>query len=193
MIRRSTWVILGLFALSLAAFWYLQYRGEQQAAEATPTAAPQYVFSSTGDPVAIRLASADGLVLEMVNKGIDGWQIVDPELGAADAEQVYTLTSSLMGLKVVRTLDLSPTAADMGLVQPAYTLQLTWADQSVQVLEVGKTTPTRSGYYARLDGGTPMLIAISGLATVQDMLEMPPALPTATPEAAAEETPTVAP
>ena len=54
MIRRSTWVILGLFALSLAAFWYLQYRGEQEVAETTPTAAPQYVFSGTTDPVAIR-------------------------------------------------------------------------------------------------------------------------------------------
>ena len=61
------------------------------------------------------MTSADGLVLEVVDKGIDGWQIVDPALGAADAEQVYTLVSSLMGLEVEATLDPAPTAAEMGL------------------------------------------------------------------------------
>ncbi len=195
MVRRSTWIVLGVFALVLATAWYMRYREQQTVAEATPTPAPQMIFNAgTSSPVGIRISSADGQGIEILDKGIDGWQIVEPALGPADSEKVYGLFSSLLSLQVTETLNPAPSDADMGLVPPAYTIELTWPDQRVQVLTVGKTSPTRSGYYARLDSGDPMLIAVSGLQNVQDVLKTPPvAVPTATPETGTAVSPTVAP
>lgn len=194
MIRRSTWIFVGLFALALAVMWLLQEREKQTVLTVTPTTEPARIFTANvASPVGIRLTSAQGEVLELLDKGIDGWQIVEPVEGAADTAQVNNLVTSLLSLQIADTLDHAPSDADMGLTTPAYTIQLSWLDGQVQVLNVGFQTPTSSRYYARVDGGLPVLISQYSLSEVQKLLITPPVLATVTPEPAVEPTSTTQP
>lgn len=181
MIRRSTWVVLGLFVMALAVLWYFQYQEEQAELKATPTPAPVKIFTaSSAAPVRIRLNSSDGKSLDLVDRGIEGWQIVDPQLGKADSSIVTDLINSLLALEVVSELDPSPSDEEMGLAVPTYTIQLSWEDGRVQILTIGSQTPTSSRYYAKVDGGVAVLMSIYGLTDVKTMLDTPPVAATAT-------------
>lgn len=183
MIRRSTWIFLGLFALALAVMWVLQAREDQTVLTSTPTTTPARIFTAnSAQPVEIHLTGGQGEVLELIDRGVDGWQIIDPPLGAADASQVNTLITSLLSLQVAAELDPAPSDEAMGMTTPSYTIQLTWMDGQVQVLTVGSQTPTSSRYYARVDGGVAVLISLYSLSEVQNMLTTPPTLAALTPE-----------
>jgi hypothetical protein len=170
-----------LFVLTLAGLWYSQYQEEQAELKATPTAAPaRILFTGSIAPVRIQLGSADGRSLELVDKGIEGWQIVEPALGVADSTQVAELINSLLALEVASELDPSPSDEEMGLTNPAYVIQLSWQDGRVQILQIGSQTPTSSRYYAKLDGGKAVLISIYGLTEVQTLLDSPPVVATST-------------
>jgi hypothetical protein len=190
MIRRSTWVTLGIFAIVLVAAIIIRQTGQKAAADATPTPGSAYLFSAQDSAIiGLRITDTDENSVAVQRAEDGSWSLVQPEGEQADQDRIDSLVSQAESLRVVSTLDTQPELTAIGLEPPQYRLSITLADGQQQVAEIGSTTPTDSGYYARLGGGDLQVVSKSGLDSLVGMLTDPPIAPTPTPETSSSETP----
>jgi hypothetical protein len=190
MIRRSTWVTLGIFAIVLVAAIIIRQTGQKAAADATPTPGSAYLFSAQDSAIiGLRITDTDENSVAVQRAEDGSWSLVQPEGEQADQDRIDSLVSQAESLRVVSTLDTQPELTAIGLEPPQYRLSITLADGQQQVAEIGSTTPTNSGYYARLGGGDLQVVSKSGLDSLVGMLTDPPIAPTPTPETSSTETP----
>ena len=190
MIRRSTWITLGIFAIVVVAAVIIRQTEERVAAQVTPTPGLTYLFD-VGDSsiIALRVtdSSEDSVAVQRAEDG--SWSLVQPAGEQADQERIDSLVSQAQTLRVVTALDTQPDLAAVGLDQPQYHLSITLADGQNQVAEIGDSTPTGSGYYARLQGGAMQVVSKSGVDSLVGLLSDPPIAPMRTPEITSTETP----
>jgi hypothetical protein len=185
MIRRSTWILLGLFALVLAFAWGLQRFQSQRQASITPTAAAgdQQLLDIQGSAVASLSVENDrgqSLVLGRDTAGL--WTILEPQGGGeTDTGRAESAITQLLSLRSQYALEMPDNLEDYGLLTPAYTLTLALNGGEKHVILVGKEAPVVSGYYIRLDGGLPQVVSKFSLDPVLEMIAEPPYAPTATP------------
>ncbi len=184
MIKRSTWIVIVLLGLSIAAYFLFKNRAAHVASIATPTAVGnRYLLDLSKDKLkSLRITSSTQskpVQIERDNNGI--WKISLPAISPADQSAAEAAETQLGALLIVTSLDTPPALADMGLTAPAYTLQLTLMSGAVHTLEIGNETPTGSGYYVRLDGGTVSVVSTSGIDPLTAMLTNPPYPATETP------------
>jgi hypothetical protein len=190
MIRRSTWVTLGIFALVLVAAIIIRRTEQKVAADATPTPGSTYLFNAQDSSIiGLRITDSDENSVA-VQRAEDGtWSLIQPQGEQADQDRIDSVIGQAESLRVVSSLDTQPDLTAIGLDPPQYRLSITLADGQQQVAEVGGTTPTGSGYYARLEGGNLQVVGQSGLDSVVGLLADPPIAPPPTPETSSTETP----
>jgi hypothetical protein len=177
MIRRSTWVTLGIFAIVLVAAIIIRQTGQKAAADATPTPGSAYLFSAQDSAIiGLRITDTDENSVAVQRAEDGSWSLIQ-------------LVSQAESLRVVSTLDTRPELTAIGLEPPQYRVAVTLADGQQQAAEIGSTTPTSSGYYARLEGGDLQVVSKTGLDSLVGMLTDPPIAPTPTPETSSTETP----
>jgi hypothetical protein len=109
------------------------------------------------------------------------WTLTEPPAEKTDAEKVDSTMASLASLEVLNTLETGLALDVVGLANPSYTLQIGLADGSQHEIEVGEATPTGTGYYARLDGGAPVVVSKFAIDSAAELLTTPPIIPTETP------------
>ncbi len=153
MIRRSTLILVVVFLLALAGFLLLNRQKEQAAALVTPTAASQPLFAIEASQLTgIQVADAAGREVRL--ERISGaWVLIDPAATATDTASVESLAGQIASLTARSFIENPPPASATGLEPPAYTIRLQLEDGSRLTAEVGSETPTKSGYYVRLDDG----------------------------------------
>ena len=187
MIKRSTWIVLAVFVVALAAAIVIQRQApETGQEEALPTAVVQPNLLPVGlsDIRGLRLEqTATGQVVELALDESGTWQLLQPPEGEADATLVENSLTTLTNLRVQTALESAVDLAIFGLVQPAYRLRLETAAGETLNLLVGDQTPTANGYYVRLDGALPQVVNKFSLDSFLKLLDEPPLLPTPTPEA----------
>jgi hypothetical protein len=190
MIRRSTWVTLGIFAIVLVAAIIIRQTEQKVAADATPTPGSTYLFSAQDSSIiGLRISDNDEDSVAVQRAEDGSWSLIQPEGEQADQDRIDSLVSQAESLRVVSTLDTQPELTAIGLDPPQYRLSITLADGQQQVAEIGNTTPTSSGYYTRLEGGELQVVSKSGLDSLVGMLTDLPIAPTPTPETSSAETP----
>ncbi|MEJ2305088.1 MAG: DUF4340 domain-containing protein [Anaerolineales bacterium] len=190
MIRRSTWVTLGIFAIVLVAAIIIRQTGQKAAADATPTPGSAYLFSAQDSAIiGLRITDTDENSVAVQRAEDGSWSLIQPEGEQADQDRIDSLVGQAESLRVVSTLDTQPELTAIGLEPPQYRVAVTLADGQQQAAEIGSTTPTSSGYYARLEGGDLQVVSKTGLDSLVGMLTDPPIAPTPTPETSSSETP----
>lgn len=190
MIRRSTWIWVGLFAVALVAAFVYQRTRENVQAEATPTAGLTYLFDvQDSEVIGLRITGAGGDTVAMQRGEGGEWALSEPEGGPADQSRIDSAVSQVETLRVLSTLEQEPEAAVIGLDPAEYRVAITLANGESQEALIGIETPTGSGYYARLEGGGPLQVANkTSVDTVLELLSDPPIAATATAEIAITET-----
>lgn len=181
MIRRPTWILLALFAVSLGAAWLWQ-RSQENQTEEQPTATPaaRLLDLETDGIRDLQIEDAQGNRLFLRQLGTI-WVMEEPERQNVDIEKVNTAIEQLVSAEVINTLSTPPAQEQTGLVTPAYVLTITDLQGQAHVLDVGSVTPTQSGYYVRKDG-TVYVVGKFEIDDLVDLLKNPPGLPpTATP------------
>jgi len=179
-IRRSTWVVVGVFLALVAVYTLLGQREEV----ATPTPAVTPVPSLLDlDPTTVIGLSierpADGTVVSVVKRE-SGWQ-VEPE-GQADEGQVLSALFALSDASELKALDPTTALAPLGLDSPQAVVTIRLQGGEAWRLEVGAATPIGSGYYVRLDEDAPRVVDSYVIDALLAWLETPPlAPPTPTP------------
>ena len=202
MIRRSTWIILGLFAVLLggALFWQ-QTRQKNAPAEPTPTPGVQeYLFEMNGPTItAVTVQrSEDGKTLQMAR--LDGaWKLVQPATEFSDSPQIESAISSLLTARIIAKPSGATELEVLGLTPPAYTFVVSLDNGKQVTINVGKAAVAGTGYYVLSDARVVYLVNKAAFDTLIRMLDVPPLLPTPTPEPvllpteALTETPAVTP
>ena len=174
MIRRSTLILVVVFLLALAGFLLLNRQQEQAAAQVTPTAAVQPLFNVEASQLTgIQVADAAGREVRL--ERISGaWVLIDPAATATDTASVDSLASQLASLTVRSFIENPPAASATGLEPPAFTIRLQLEDGSRLTAEVGSETPTKSGYYVRLDDNRLAVVSTFSVDGITGVLDNPP-------------------
>lgn len=183
MIKRSTWILLAVLALFIGAYFYLKVHPLQfSTSTPTPTATESsYLITKEDDTLTkVVITDAQGNTFQMGRDADSNWAITKPKSAAADQSQAEAAETQLFALKVVTTLETSPSPDVIGLNPPAYTISLEFSGNRQQVLEVGGLTPTSSGYYIQLAGKV-YVVSQYSIDAVVELLQNPPYLATLTP------------
>lgn len=186
MIRRSTWVVVFVFAALAGLAWVIQRQTASSELVNTPTPAPGYLLQlGEGDILHLRIEARDGELVELRHE-VDGWALVVPEAEATDQGRVISTLSQSTKLPIMDRLEDPPALEDLGLEPPALVVTFDLLDGTQKVLEVGEKTPTGSGYYARLRGEPAVILNPGVVQSLLGLLDEPP-LATPTPVEVDEE------
>jgi hypothetical protein len=151
MIRRNTWIALGLFVVVLgAAIWWTKQGGSSNSTE-TPTPTPEPVWTFSPEQiVALQIESIeDGSIVRARRDPAAGWVLEEPSAPYADSGRLEQAAASLASMRPASSID-SVNLADFGLDPPQYRISVDLKDGSTQVLEIGRQAPTGSYTYAKL-------------------------------------------
>ncbi len=207
MIRRSTWILVGVFLALVGLTWWA--RENQSRAEATatsePTATPMPRLLPDLEPEAVvrivlEAQDADRRVVlvrveatptpaptpaaETSAAAEPQWEVAEP--ADATPPEAWRVNSALEGMVYARILATLPPDTDpatVGLAQPEKRIVLETRDGQHIVLWVGASTPLQNGYYLRV-GDNAQLVAVGQYAvgSLLDLLdEIAPPTTTPTP------------
>ncbi len=187
MVRRTTWILLGLFAVLAVFAWWFQ-RNQSNQGQATATSAPlptaaQLFNLDTNQVSTIRVASQTGEKVSLLREQSSmNWGIQDIPIEQVDTNRLASVISPLLTLQVSETLAQTPALGAVGLDQPAYTITILRGNVQEAVLSIGNLNAIGTGYYARLGNGPILILDNVILDDVFKLLSEPALLPTATPQ-----------
>jgi len=195
MIRRSTWILLGVFLLLLAGTIYLSRTGNLSVLpEETPVPTKSPVFSlDTGQITALKIEKPGSQVVQIDQSADASWMVTLPPGSPVSTEQVDTAVGTVNTWTVQNELSVPPPMDAMGLATPAYVITFTSDTGQTRFVNVGNLTPTSSGYYIQVDGGPPVVVSKTSIdpfiqlwtdaiqPTPTPSLELSPASPVETP------------
>jgi hypothetical protein len=190
MIKRPTWILLGVLVVVVGAYFALKNR-PSKAGEATPTAQGNtfLITPADGNLQSIQIVDAKGTKFRMQRDLNNTWVITAPTTAEADQSQAGAAQTQVGALKIITVLDTPPDPGATLLTTPVDTIDLTFDSGRDHKIEVGGLTPTSSGYYVRMDGSKVYVVSQDGIDSLLNLLKSPPYPPTPTPEAAGTPTP----
>jgi hypothetical protein len=184
MIRRTTWIVLVIFAAVLAAVLWIQKSNQDKEPEATATVAAQKLLElQEQDLKGVTIQSSDGKTLQLERSPEGEWNLVVPQPGSADAAIVQSALGQFLNSQIISSPDSLPGLEALNLESALYKLLLISQDGSQVVFNVGKETPTGSGYYV-LSSNQNQVVVVNkfGMDALLNLLENPPAAATPTVE-----------
>jgi hypothetical protein len=189
MVRRTTWILLVLFAvLAVFAWWYQGYQAKSGETAATTTVTPlstaAILLSVDPNQVnGITITSNTGDKLSLYrDAGTTNWGVKDVPIDKVDTERLASVISPLLTMQVLEILSQSPTLASVGLDLPAYTISIDTEKGQQEVIFIGIPNAIATGYYARLGTGPILILDKVILDDFLKLITEPPLLATATPE-----------
>jgi hypothetical protein len=183
MIRRSTWIVFGLFVLAVVAFWYIQGPGKEKlSGSPTPTVTVvEKLWDLTPEEIhAVQIDASQGQPVRLERDTEGQWSLVEPPAEVTDTSQVSLVINQLTQLNVQTRLEQAGSGDAFGLEPPQQVITLETIQGQKQVLEVGRMTPIGNGYYVRKEGAI-YVIGQYEVDLVLDLLANPPILATGTP------------
>lgn len=176
MIRRPTWILLALFAVSLGAAWLWQ-RSQENKPEEQPTATPATrLLDLESDKIRdLQIEDTQGNRLSLSKLG-PIWAMTEPERQNVDIEKVNGVVDPFVSSEVLNTLSTPPAQEQTGLATPSYVLTITDLKGKATVFDIGSETPTQSGYYVRKDGVVYVVDKLE-IDNLVELLKNPPVLP----------------
>jgi hypothetical protein len=182
MIRRSTWIIFGIFLLLVASTLIWQrYRKEVQA-KVTPTAEQEMLLNLTSKVTDLRIEGVESQIVEIVRDEQGQWKLSVPEghESETNTESVEAAVSQLSNLSILSSFEQGLDLGGAGLVVPSYRITIGLEDGQKIVVNVGKETTTGSGYYVLLGEKGVYVVSKYSIDSIIELLQNPPIKPTPT-------------
>lgn len=188
MIRRNTWIVLGVFLVLLVVMVIMQRQPDDEPELLSTPVVSQTLLSITREDIQrLRIEDAAGEAVEF-EIGLDGnWAFVEPVTPAEETESddISSAVSQTANLRVISNIENPPSLEAMGLDDPAFTIVLTVENEEIFIY-VGDETQIENGYYVKLDDESVVVVAKFALDSVLDLLREPPLVPTPTPDLTTE-------
>ncbi len=184
MIRRTTWILLGVLAAAVLAYTGWQ-RYAPAEADATPTVVTESVWSLLPEQVeSVRLTDlADPRVVVVVRDVEQGWRMQAPAVGSADAGRIEAALAGVLAPPIQQSLDAPADLEPFGLAPAHYRVTLLLGDGTARSMDVGAVDPTGAVYYVVVPGEERVLmVSRFSLEDLLGLLASPPySLPRETP------------
>lgn len=189
MVRKNTWIVLGVFAALAGLIVLLPYLPDKtDTVEALPavTLPPQVMqFPLFGDTFGaediVELSVFVGVELELhlSRQEDEVWALVVPIANSDSPDEVdlERVELTLMQLTRFYAIPLEETVDDLalvGLAEPAYKVNIGLADGSTVIFLIGDETPLGSAYFVQVDGGDVVMVDTFYIAALQGILDVPP-------------------
>jgi hypothetical protein len=183
MIRRSTWIIFGVFILLIAIVLIWQRAQENQQAKITPTSATSYLFN-LGDSsiVGIAISDAGNQMLSAKKDSNGNWILEEPAGQVADPARMDAAVGTASDLQVLSTLNKTVDFETLGLNPASYQIELTLSDGTRLLAFVGGLNPTQNGYNVFIQGQPLKVVERYSLEEVLSLITDPPILQPTSPE-----------
>jgi hypothetical protein len=178
MIRRTTWIMLGIFGLIVLAAWYIHNSQGRETALAIETPGLALLFPVQGSEiVALRISDANGEVTEVRRDDTGEWTLVGLEQGQPDVGRIERAVSNASGIRILSQLETQPELSVIGLDNPLYRIAITL--QGGQQLEalIGNLTAMENAYYARLSGERVVVANKFNLDAILEIHQDAPVIP----------------
>lgn len=169
MIRRSTWIIVLIFAVSLAVFFWYRQRPVDQPAEPTSTVIPMVISVDPGNFTRITATGIGGRRIAIKRSEDGTWVMTEPLADEIEQSAVATILSNIASLSSINQLEVVPDKEILGLNPPSYVITAELADQSQFILSIGTKTVTGSGYYVQVNN---QLVYVISTYKVDDLLRI---------------------
>lgn len=185
MIKRNTWIVLGLFVVVLGFAFYYQSVPKKSAASPTPTTGTRSLFSNLDEKsiATLRIEDRTGKATALGRDSAGLWLVTEPKGGPTDVTQAETAVSQLLALQSISSLDPTSDLGIFGLSKPSDTVTITMNDGTKYVLLIGDITPVQNGYYVRLNQNPPDIVNKDSIDAMLGILAHPPFVATPTPAA----------
>jgi hypothetical protein len=198
MIKRSTWVLLAVFAILLAVVLLLpKFKGTVAEPTSTTTPAIESPFTfAVGDVVEFRVENrVDGSTLIAKRGDDNAWKLVQPDEELSPSNNVEGVVAGIVNIDLLSKIDPPPPADLSGLDSPIYTVTLVNKSGAEEGLVIGNLTPTSSGYYVQTDDGQVYVADQSKIYQAIDLSVRPPLniTPTTTQSDQGSEAPVITP
>lgn len=187
MVRRTTWILLGVLGAVALAFFVLP--AAEPDGEDEPVPSVERMWDVPSEEVAsIRLVDlSTGKVITARRDAEVGWRLSSHAGRPADSGSLEMGVASLAALGIDQRIADPEDRKAFGLDPAAYRLTLIRTDGSAHSADVGRVDPTGSAYYVHLPGTADVLLvsryaledALGWLA--QPPLAEPSPVPTGTP------------
>jgi hypothetical protein len=191
MIKRNTWILLGIFVIVLAFAIYYQNSTKNASSNATPTPGTTAIFNNVDEKSinTLRIEDTSGKAVALGRDASGVWVVTEPKGGPTDVTQAETAVTQILALQSISSLDPISDLGIFGLSKPSYTVTITMNGGQKYVLLIGDVTPTKNGYYVRLNQEAPDIVNKDSVDAMLKMLSNPPFK--ATPTSASSGTPTL--
>ena len=103
------------------------------------------------------------------------------EAELVDQSRIEGLLAQLTSVRMVTEADINASLSALQLDNPQHRFLVTLSGGETVELAIGGSSPTNTGYYVSLDGGTPRLVSRTALDSFIGLLDSPPLLPTPVP------------
>jgi hypothetical protein len=181
MIRRSTLVILVIFAGLAALAFFLQRSNDSKEAQSTSTETAPFLFKFNSEISGFRLEQVGVGTVELTKDPNTGWMLIWPKAEGTNTGAVESAISQLLSLRIASTLEDGPSLEEAGLVNPSYRLLIKLEDGEQVVMSVGDETPTGSGYYVQVSNRGLFVVNKYSLDPFLKLVQDPPIKLTETP------------
>jgi hypothetical protein len=167
MVKKSTLILLILFAVSVAVLIYIQRTpSAEYGNEPTPTLANFLVTGWSFERInSIELVSGQGTDIVLTISADQTWQqknSTDP----IESQLVSEFINHLLSLNVSTSLDVSTPLESIGLADASNVIILRDSSGSSLNIRIGSLTPTGNNYYVQLDTTTPVACDRAGVDTL---------------------------
>jgi hypothetical protein len=194
MIRRSTWILLGIFLVLGVGAILWQRSQDQKTAEATPSPGASLLLEAGAQTISkLRITASTGGLIALEKDPSGGWILVNLPAETADGTRIGSVLSDITGMRILTEIETPPQNDVIGLEPPDYRLTIGYATGTEDEVLIGSKTTTQSGYYATLNGGPVVILNAFNVENVLKILTDPPVVKTPTPSPSPEGTSTAQP
>jgi len=174
-IRRTTWIVVGIFFGLVAVALLFQQNNISSKVDPTLTPDAEYLFDLEDNEIsALAVENEEGNNIEIKLDEYGDWIFKDTDLRVVDTIALDSVLSQISTLRVLSKISPSPPDEDIGLDQPTYIIELDFTDGNQSTIYTGKTTPTESGYYVGTDQNEILVVNKSGIDAIGDLILNPP-------------------
>jgi hypothetical protein len=183
MIKRSTWILLGILALMVVAYFVIKNRNSTTASVATPTGldTSYLITPADGTLQILHISDQNNHAFQMQRDTSATWVVTLPTTGTADQSLAAAAETQVGALRIVSSLEKTLNLDAAGLKTAAYTIELTFSSGQKHIIRVGTITPTNNGYYVDLDSSNLYIVSQAGIDALLNLLTAPPFPATETP------------
>lgn len=198
--KKSTWIIVGIFAALLAAYFIYPKLIPSQEETVEPTATHQVLQSLDDQALAtIIFHSPNGEIIQLDKEESLSWTVASPPDGLVTAGNVEEIISYLSELQILSDIAGDKPLSELGLDDPQQAITFIYEDGSEYSIEFGDLVVLGDGYYALINGQDIVVLpnwSIDQLGALFDAIAHPPTPTpeyTETPSSTPERTETLAP